>query len=118
MKMNLPAKGMVRGAGWTWGARLDVGSYSLIEVVEIIEDDDGEVEPHQCEEEDAKEEKEPAAVTLKSRDDSYAHICRAPSPWPGCRDRWGAPSLQQGAQGVTEALASWVQALSCPMERE
>lgn len=60
-----------------------MGSYSLIEVVEIIEDDDGKVEPHQCEQEDAEEEKEPAVVALKARGDSYAHTCRAPSPWPG-----------------------------------
>lgn len=51
-----------------WGARLDGGSYSLVEVVEIIEDDDGKVEPHQCEEKDAEEEEEPAAVTLKARE--------------------------------------------------
>lgn len=84
LNMNLPAKGMVRGAGRTWEAKLDVGLYSLIEVVEIIEDDDDKVEPHQCEEEDTEEEKEPAAVALKARDDSCAHICRAPSPRPGC----------------------------------
>lgn len=67
LKMNLPAKKRVTGTGVTWGARLDVGSYSLVEVVEIIEDDDSEVEPHQREEEDAKEEKEPAAVILKTQ---------------------------------------------------
>lgn len=50
-----------------------MGSYSLIEVVEIIEDDDGEVEPHQCEEEDAEEKKEPAAVTLKARGQLCTH---------------------------------------------
>lgn len=86
-----------------------MGSYSLIEVVEIIEDNDGKVEPHQCEDEDAEKEKEPAAVTLKTRDDNYAHICRAPSSWPGCREPWGALSrVHRGPQ----------QALSCPMERE
>lgn len=67
----------------TWGTRLDVGSYSLVEVVEIIEDDDSKVEPHQREEEDAKEEKEPAAVILKAKDESYTHTLRAPSPQPG-----------------------------------
>lgn len=72
-----------RGRG-KWGARLDMGSYSLIEVVEIIKDDDGEVEPHECEEEDEEEEEEPAAVTLKARDQTYAHTCRAPAPWLGC----------------------------------
>lgn len=61
-----------------------MGSYSLIEVVEIIEDDDGEVEPHECEEEDKEEEEEPAAVTLKAKDCSYAHTCRAPTPLLGC----------------------------------
>lgn len=84
LKMNLPAKEMVRGAGGTQGARLNVESYLLVEVVEIIEDNDGKVEPHQCEDEDAEKEKEPAAVTLKTRDDNYAHICRAPRRWPGC----------------------------------
>uniref|UniRef100_A0A8C0U191 Uncharacterized protein n=1 Tax=Cyanistes caeruleus TaxID=156563 RepID=A0A8C0U191_CYACU len=43
LKMNLPAKGRVRGAGVMWGT-MDVGSYSLVEVVEIIEDDDSEVD--------------------------------------------------------------------------
>lgn len=83
LKMNLPAKERVRGAGVMWGARLDVGFYSLVEVVQIIEDDDSEVEPDQCEEEDAEEEKEPAAVILKARDESYTHSLRAPSPQPG-----------------------------------
>lgn len=80
LKMNLPAKGRVREAGVTWGTRLDVGSYSLVEVVEIIEDDDSDIEPHQSGEEDTEEEKEPAAVALKARDESYTHILRAPSP--------------------------------------
>lgn len=83
LKMNLPAKRRVRGAGVRWGTRLHVGSYSLVEVVEIIEDDDSEVEPHQREEEDAEEEKEPAAVILKTRDESYTHNLRSPSPQPG-----------------------------------
>lgn len=83
LKMNLPAKRSVREAGVMWGTRLDVGSYSLVEVVEIIEDDDSEVEPHQREEEDEEEEKEPTAVTLEARDESYTHTFRAPSPWPG-----------------------------------
>lgn len=53
--------------------RLDVGSYSLIKVVEIIEDDDGNVEPHQREEEDTEEEEKPAAVTLKAREKTSVH---------------------------------------------
>lgn len=53
--------------------RLDVGSYSLIKVVEIIEDNDGNVEPHQREEEDTEEEEKPAAVTLKAREKTSMH---------------------------------------------
>lgn len=81
LKMNLQIKEMVRrmgGMGWGGGGgfeevRLDVGSYSLIEVVEIIEDDDGNVEPHKSEEEDAEEEEKPAAVTLKARERTSMH---------------------------------------------
>lgn len=50
-----------------------MGSYSLIKVVEIIEDDDGNVEPHQREEEDTEEEEKPAAVTLKTRERTNMH---------------------------------------------
>lgn len=65
------------------GNKAGCRSYSLVEVVEIIEDDDCEVEPHQGEEEDAEEEKEPAAVILKARDESYTRTLRAPSPQAG-----------------------------------
>lgn len=65
------------------GNKAGCRSYSLVEVVEIIEDDDSEVEPHQGEEEDAEEEEEPAAVILKARDESYTCTLRAPGPQAG-----------------------------------
>lgn len=64
---------MAWAGGGVEEVRLDVGSYSLIEVVEIIEDDDGNVEPHKCEEEDTEEEEKPAAVTLKARERTSMH---------------------------------------------
>lgn len=101
------------------------GSYLLIEVVEIIENDDCEVEPHQCEEEDEEEEKEPAAVALKAKVTAMHTPAGHPahSPAARCTSRHCAQGCGHGAvpgrgkrasressSGQTHAPGSWSRA--------